>query len=156
MKMDSLQIKAFSLEEMMPLIQEYLKAGQNVRFSPRGISMLPMLRQGVDSVVLTAAPEKLCKYDLPLYQRPDGKYILHRVVSVGETYTCIGDNQFQYETDVGHDWVVAVVTSFYRGDQMWSVQDWRYRLYCRFWHYSRPMRHFWHRGIRWLRRHLKR
>lgn len=139
----------------MPLIREYLAAGQSVRFSPRGVSMLPMLRQGVDSVVLSPAPQKLQKYDLPLYQRPDGKYILHRVVSVGETYTCIGDNQFQYENGVDHDWVIAVVSAFYRGDQLWKVEDWRYQLYCRFWYYSRGIRHFWRRGIRWLRRQLR-
>lgn len=153
--MDSLQIKEFSLEQMMPLIQEHLAAGQNVRFSPRGISMLPMLRQGVDSVVLSPAPGKLRKFDLPLYQRPDGKYILHRVVAVDDAYTCIGDNQFQFEKGVGHDWVIAVVSAFYRGDRLWSVEDWRYQLYCRFWHYTRPVRRFWRRGVRWLRRHLK-
>ena len=139
----------------MPLIQEYLSAGRAVRFSPRGISMLPMLRQGIDSVVLAPVPEKLKKFDLPLYQRPDGKYILHRVVAVGETYTCIGDNQFQYEAGVHHEWVRAVVSGFYRGDQLWSAADWRYKLYCGFWHYSRPVRCFWRRGVRWLRRHLK-
>ena len=153
--MDSLQVKEFSLEQMMPLIQEHLAAGQTVRFAPRGISMLPMLRQGVDSVVLSPAPKKLEKFDLPLYQRPNGKYILHRVVSVEETYTCIGDNQFEYETEVAHDWVIAVVSAFYRGNQLWSVKDWRYRMYCFFWHYSRPIRHFWRRGVRWLRRQLK-
>lgn len=153
--MDSLQIKEFSLEQMMPLIQERLTAGQSVRFSPKGISMLPMLRQGVDSVVLSPVPKKLKKYDLPLYQRPDGKFILHRVVSVGDTYTCIGDNQFQFERGVSHDWIVAVVTAFYRGDRLWNTDDWLYQLYCRFWHYSRAVRHFKRRGIRWLRRHLQ-
>lgn len=153
--MDSLQIKEFSLEQMMPLIQERLTAGQSVRFSPKGISMLPMLRQGVDSVVLSPVPKKLKKYDLPLYQRPDGKFILHRVVSVGDTYTCIGDNQFQFEQGVSHDCVVAVVTAFYRGDRLWNTDDWLYQLYCRFWHYSRAVRHFKRRGIRWLRRHLQ-
>ena len=156
MTMDSLQAKEFSLEQMMPLIQENLNAGRTVRFSPRGVSMLPMLRQGVDSVVLSPAPQKLKKFDLPLYRRPDGKYILHRVVSVGQTYTCIGDNQFKYETGVGQDWVIAVVSAFYRGDQMWSVDDWRYRLYCYGWHYSRPLRHLWRRGKGWLRRQFKR
>ena len=139
---------------MMPLIQEHLSAGQTVRFSPRGISMLPMLRQGMDSIVLAPAPEKLKKYDLPLYQRPDGKYILHRVVSVGETYTCIGDNQFEFENGVSHEWILAVVTGFYREKQFWSVKDWRYQLYCRFWHYSRAVRHMWRRGKGWIKRHI--
>ena len=143
------------LEQLMPLIREYLAAGKTVKFSPRGISMLPMLRQGIDSVVLSPVPEKLKKYDLPLYRRDDGKYILHRIVEAGETYTCVGDNQFVLEPGLRHDQMLALVTAFTRGEKVYSVTDWRYGIYCRFWHYSRPVRHFWRRGIGWLRRHLR-
>ena len=143
------------MDDLIPIFRERLPAGQCIRFSPRGISMLPMLRQGIDSVVLSPVPEKLKKYDIPLYQRDDGKYILHRIVKVGETYTCIGDNQFDYETGVRHDQVIAVVTSFTRGQRLHSVNELPYRLYCRFWHYSRGLRHFWRRGIGWLKRHIR-
>ena len=143
------------MDDLIPIFRERLAAGQCIRFSPRGISMLPMLRQGIDSVVLSPVPEKLKKYDIPLYQRDDGKYILHRIVKVGETYTCIGDNQFDYETGVRHDQVIAVVTSFTRGQRLHSVNELPYRLYCRFWHYSRGLRHFWRRGIGWLKRHIR-
>ena len=143
------------MDDLMPLFWEQLDAGKTVKFSPRGISMRPMLRQGIDSVVLSPVPEKLKKYDLPLYQRDDGKYILHRIVEVGETYTCIGDNQFDYETGVRHDQVIAVVTAFTRGQRLHSVNELPYRFYCRIWHYSRPLRHFWRRGISWLKRHIR-
>lgn len=154
MKMDSFVEKEMRLEFLMPLIQESLAAGKTVRFSPRGISMLPMLRQGIDSVILSPLPQKLRKYDLPLYQRDDGHYILHRIVSAGETYTCIGDNQFVLEHGVRHDQMIALVTAFTRGGREIAVTDPGYRLYCRFWHYSRTLRHFWRRGKGWLRRHL--
>lgn len=143
------------MEALMPLIRERLAAGQSVRFSPRGTSMEPMLRQGTDSVVLSPLPEKLKKYDLPLYRREDGNYVLHRIVAVGETYTCIGDNQFEKETGLRREQMIAVVTAFYRGDKLYSVNAPRYRLYCRFWDCSRPFRHFWRRGTGWLRRHMK-
>ena len=139
----------------MPLIRETLAAGKKVRFSPRGISMLPMLRQGIDSVVLSPLPEKLKKYDLPLYQRDDGHFVLHRIVAAGDTYTCIGDNQFDYEPDVRPDQMIALVTAFTRGDREIPVSDLRYRIYCRVWHYSRALRHFYRRAKGWLRRHLK-
>ena len=150
--MDSLPKMDVRLEQVHPLMQEFLREGKTVKFSPRGVSMLPMLRQGIDSVVLSPVPEKLKKYDLPLYQRDDGKYILHRIVEVGQTYTCIGDNQFDYETGVRHDQIIAVVTSFTRGQQLHSVDEMPYRLYCRIWHHSRGIRHFWRRGIGWLKR----
>ncbi len=138
----------------MPLIREYLDKGQTVRFSPRGISMLPMLRQGIDNVILSPLPEKLKKYDIPLYQRSDGQYVLHRIVKVGQTYTCIGDNQFQLEPGLRRDQMIAVVTAFSRGKTQYSVHSPAYWLYCRVWHYSRPLRHLWRRGTGWLRRHL--
>ena len=143
------------LDTLMPLIRERLENGQSVRFSPRGVSMLPMLRQGIDSVVLSPAPEVLKKYDLPLYRRDNGKYILHRIVGAGTTYTCVGDNQFQLEPGVRRDQILALVTGFYRGDTLHSVNEPAYQLYCRFWHYSRPARHFWRRGIGFLRRKFK-
>lgn len=142
------------LDDLMPLFREQLEAGKTVKFSPRGISMLPMLRQGMDSVVLSPLPEKLCKYDLPLYRRDNGKYVLHRIVEVGETYTCVGDNQFEREENLRHDQMIAVVSAFTRGNREYSADHPGYRLYCRFWHHSRPLRHFWRRAKGWIKRHI--
>ena len=138
----------------MPLIRERLDAGGTVRFSPHGISMLPMLRQGRDTVTLSPVPERLKKYDLPLYRRDNGKYILHRIVNADACYSCVGDNQFDLEKGVRQDQMIAVVTSFSRDGREIPVTAFSYQLYCRFWHYSRPVRHFWRRGIGWIRRHF--
>jgi len=153
--MVSLREHLASMEELVPLFQERLAAGQSVRFSPRGVSMMPMLREGTDSVVISPVPEKLRKYDIPLYQRENGKYILHRIVHVGETYICMGDNQFVPEEGIRHSQMIGVVTSFYRGENRWEVTDLRYWCYCRFWHHTRPLRKFYRRATGWLRRHLK-
>lgn len=142
------------LEQVMPLIRDQLAAGQNVRFKPRGISMLPMLRQGVDSVVLSPLPDKLRKYDIPLYQRDDGSFVLHRIVKTGKTYTCIGDNQFELEHGVRYDQMIAVVSAFYRGEEYHSVTERKYRRYVRIRHFSRPLRYLWRKGKDWLKRHL--
>ena len=142
------------MEELMPLIVESLQSGQSIRFSPRGVSMLPMIRQGIDTVVISPVVEKLRKYDIPLYKRDDGKYVLHRVVGVSNTYTCIGDNQFVRESGIRHDQLVAVVTAFYRGEKACSVKHPLYRIYCHLWHWTRPMRHFLRRAKRWIRRQL--
>lgn len=139
----------------MPLIRECLNAGQSVRIFPRGTSMLPMIRQDVDSVVLSPVSGKLKKYDIPLYQRENGKYILHRIVAVEDTYTCVGDNQFAMECGIRHEQVIAVVTAFYRGEKKYMVSGLGYHFYCRLWFYSRPLRRFWKRGTGWLWRKLK-
>lgn len=153
--MDSLTERQYALEELMPLIREALAAGRTVTFLPRGTSMLPMLRQGRDSVTLSPLPEKLCKYDLVLYQRKNGQYVLHRIIKAGETYTCMGDNQFVKEPGLEYGQMIAVVTAFTRDGKSCSVNSLGHRLYCRFWHFSRTVRHLWRGGWGWLRRHLK-
>ena len=153
--MQPIMEKDVKMEQLMPLFRERLEQGQTVRFLPRGVSMLPMLRQGIDSVVLSPLPEKLKKYDLPLYQRKNGKYILHRIVEAGDTYTCLGDNQFEKEYGVEHKQMIGLVTAFYRGEKYHSVNEWGYKLYCRLWYFLKRLRIFASRCKHWLKRHIK-
>lgn len=129
--------------ELMPLIRERLAAGQTVRYLPfRGVSMLPMLRQGKDAVELAPLPEKLKKYDLPVYRYPHGKYVMHRVVAVkDDCYICLGDNTWEYET-IRPEWMIGLVSAFKRGDKRISVDSRSYRLYCRIWVALFPLRKF--------------
>lgn len=149
-----IQTMSVSMEALEPLFRERLAAGQQVRFSPMGTSMLPMLREGRDSVVLSPPPKKLRPFDLALYRRDSGAYVLHRITAVGQTYTCMGDNQFVSEHGLRHDQIIALVAGFRRNGRDHSVTEPGYRLYCFLWHYSRPLRRFWRRGLGWLRRHL--
>ena len=136
----SFQEKQYRLEAMMPLFKEKLAAGNSVIFFPKGTSMMPMIRQGVDKVVLSPLPKKLKKYDLPLYQRDNGQFVLHRIVKVGQTYTCIGDNQYVYEPGVRQDQMIGLVTGFYRDGKFHKVNSLSHRLYRCLWHRSRWLR----------------
>lgn len=135
--------KELRLEQLMPLMRESLAAGNSVRFAPRGTSMLPMLRQGIDSVELSPINGRLKKYDLPLYQRKNGQYVLHRIVRADETYTCVGDNQFELEPGLCHEQMIGVVTAFYRGSRAHKVSSASHKLYCIMWHHSRGIRRYW-------------
>ncbi|MBE6799422.1 MAG: hypothetical protein E7525_06615 [Ruminococcaceae bacterium] len=135
--MDSSNSKELSLETVMPLIEERLSSGQSVKFSPKGVSMMPMLRQGVDSVLVSPVKGVLKKYDIALYRRDDGKYILHRIVKVEKNYICIGDNQYFPKETVKFEQVIAVVTLFFRKNKQHSVDEFSYKLYCRLWNISR-------------------
>lgn len=130
------------LADLMPLMKEHLAAGRSVQFVTHGTSMRPMLGDGTDEVILTRLTRKLKKYDLPLYQRDNGQFVLHRIVEAGETYTCVGDNQFQLEEGIRPDQMIAVVKGFIRKGKRYDVDDLSYRIYCRFWCWSRPIRRF--------------
>lgn len=144
------------IEELVPLIQEQLKKGGRVRFTPRGVSMQPMLRHGVDTVILSPVRGRLKKYDLPFYRRKNGNYVLHRIVAVKDNYTCIGDNQYHKEKGITDDQLIAVVSSFIRNGREYGVDGVGYKIYCRFWNYTRflrrVLRFIKHRTLRLLRK----
>ena len=125
----------------MEFVVERLAAGQQIRYlNFRGISMLPMLRQGKDAVELSPLPEKLKKYDLPVYRRRDGQFVMHRIVDVkSDHYICLGDNTYAYET-VYPGQMVGIVSAFKRGEKRIEVDHPVYRLYCRFWKLIYPLR----------------
>lgn len=132
--------KVFELDQLMPLIRERLASGESVSFSVHGTSMLPMLKDGRDQVILSQLPPKLKKYDLPLYQRDNGQYVLHRIIKVTDEYTCIGDNQFIAEKGLRFDQMIGVVTGFIRKGREYPTDNLSYQVYCRFWHYTRSFR----------------
>lgn len=148
-------VKESRLEEIWPFLEERLAAGQSVSFSPRGTSMRPMLRQGVDTVELISVSGPLKKYDLALYRRASGQFVLHRIVKADEAYTCIGDNQFEYEYPVKPEQVLAVACSFTRGGRRIPVTSFTYRLYCCLWCSTRTIRLYYRYGMERLKRMLK-
>ena len=154
--MDSSLEYMISAEELLPLLRERLAAGQAIRYLPfRGCSMLPLLRQGIDAVELSPLPEKLRKYDLPVYQYPSGKVVMHRVVAVNqEGYTCLGDNTYEYE-HIKPEQMIALVSAVRRGEKRIPVTNPGYRFYSRLWVALYPARKFCVRVKARLRKMLK-
>lgn len=112
-----------------------------------GVSMQPMLRNRRDRViVLPVGTERLKKYDLPLYRRPDGKYILHRIIGVRNgDYIIRGDNTYAKEY-VPDAWVLGYVSEFYRGKRHIRSDARGYRFYARMWNFLYPVRYLYHVG----------
>ena len=144
-------------EQLMDLVRDRLGNGQTVRYLPfRGRSMLPMLRQGRDQVELSPLPKRLKKYELPVYRYPSGKYVMHRVIKVtDECYICNGDGVLEIE-QIPYEWMIGVVSAFTRNGRRIEVTNLGYRLYCRFWCITRPVRHLFKRSVKELRQCLVR
>ncbi len=153
--------RVYTLDQMSGTMRQVLESGGEFRFYPRGTSMLPLLRQGVDSIALIAAPEKLHRRDIPLYTRPSGQYVLHRVVGEdADGYIMCGDNQTALEHGIRHSQICGVVTAIYRGKKQKrrEVTSAGYRIYSVLWCFM-PFRRlcmFCRRGAAWLGRRLKR
>ena len=110
-----MQVDKVSLNDVYELLTTQLKDGGTVRFKPKGTSMLPTLRQGVDEVVISTLKKKPKKYDILFYRRANGQFVLHRLIKMhkGE-YVMRGDHQFEYEYSITDDNIIGVVSEIYR------------------------------------------
>ena len=125
------------LRDYEGLIREVLASGGEFRLYPHGISMLPLLRQGRDSVSLRRVDSPIRKGDILFYQRPDGSFVLHRVRAVTpDGLTLMGDNQTLPERGVSPDWVIGRVTRIFRDDKEVTCNGFGYRLYRTLWQFT--------------------
>ena len=104
-----------------------------------GTSMFPMLRQGKDTVLLKPIDRAIKKYDVVLFQRDNGKYVLHRVLKANNgDYIICGDNQYKKEYRIKDHNMIAIMDGFYRKEKFVSIDNFWYKLYTRLVSLFRP------------------
>jgi len=100
----------------------------------KGTSMLPLIREGRDILLIGRIDGRLKKYDIPLYKRKNGLYVLHRIMKVRDKdYVLCGDNHTYMETGITDDDLVGVLTELVRNGKTISLNSLPYRLYTFFW-----------------------
>lgn len=151
-----MQTKSVTLSEMYDVMKEMLDKGGTVNFNPRGTSMLPTIHNDGDRVVLKKI-KAIKKYDLPLYIRDNGQFVLHRVHKVNSdgTFNMCGDNQWQVEKGVRRDQIVATVISIQRGNKVIKTSNILYRIYVVLWVKIRLLRRIVIGGKRRIGRFLR-
>lgn len=105
-------------------------AEQGVYIGPTvGVSMLPMLKNRRDTIVVKPKTERLKRLDVALYKRGDD-YVLHRVLAPVEGgYIIRGDNCYADES-VPEEAVFGVLTEFFRKDKHILCTDKKYLRYA--------------------------
>nr|WP_296194978.1 S24/S26 family peptidase [uncultured Anaerobutyricum sp.] len=130
--------------------EEYFGNHTELVYRNVGVSMLPMLKQGRDIFVLKKKTSERCKkYDVVLYYRKTGQYVLHRIVEVHEKeYVLLGDNCENKEYGIKEDDILAVMDSFVRKGKTILTSDWKYQMYIHIWYWIYPLRKQIFRGKR--------
>ena len=115
--------------------EEELEKNGKLIYTNVGSSMMPLLRQRRDLVIIEKRPEGRCrKYDVVFYRRPSGQHVLHRILKVRKNdYVICGDNRRVREFGVPDEWIVGVLTGVVRDGKQINVTDWKYRLYTHLW-----------------------
>ena len=120
----------FHLSEMLPVIEEMLKADGKVTFIPEGISMLPIIVGGKDSVTIKKPEGRLQKYDACLYRRENGGFVLHRVIKVmPHSYIMSGDNQYAKEKGIKDEQIIGVLVSVNKNGKEIKCDGFFFRFY---------------------------
>ena len=106
-----------------------------------GDSMRPLIRQDRDILIIEKPQGRLKKYDVPLYKRDSGQYVLHRVLKVRDSdYVICGDNRYSKEYGITDRHIIGVLTAVVRDGKEMPITDWRYRLYVHLWCDLYPLR----------------
>ena len=122
----------FSLAELEPIMLEVLDSGNEFVMKTHGISMMPMLSDGSDEAVLIKPTGKLNKYDIALFKRRDGQFVLHRVVGENsQGYIFRGDNQIINEHGVTDNMIIAVMTAYVKNGRRIEITDAEYKRYLK-------------------------
>ena len=125
------------IAEYDELIREVLASGGEFRLYPHGTSMLPLIRQGVDSVALRSLTRPPRKFDILFYKRRDGSYILHRVKEVTKDGLVLwGDNHTMLEYGITEENIIGYAARIFRGETELDCQSLRYRLYLQLWQFK--------------------
>jgi hypothetical protein len=110
-------------------IEKELETRGWLTFTFRGVSMMPLLRQGRDLVTIRTIDRRLAEKEVALYKRDSGQLVLHRVIEVYENgYGIRGDNTFGIEK-VRDDQILGILTEVIRDGKTISVTDPAYLKY---------------------------
>ena len=139
-----------------------LESTGTLTFVPNGNSMWPFIKNRSQTVIIQKPSAPLKVYDVVFYLRPDGNYVLHRIIAdQGDVYLVRGDSLLVTE-QVPKSWIIGVMTGFYKGKTFVSANDSKYLAEVEKWHKHSPLTklkiksfHFWQRVKNKLKRIFK-
>lgn len=141
------------------IFEEILEEKGFLVYTNVGVSMLPLLRENRDYMVIQRrTPQRFHKYDAVLFVRPNvtgqGHYVLHRILKVmDDGYWIVGDNCISGEM-VREENVLGVLTTVLRDGKEVDFRSLGYRMYIHLWCAPYHLRFFFIRAKRFIRRCL--
>lgn len=141
---------------MISFEEELEKSGKLI-YTTVGISMMPLIKQDRDISIISKPEGRLKKFDVAMYKRPNGQYVLHRVVKVLEDgYVILGDNCISKEYNIKDSQILGVLTSLNRKGKEVDLNSFGYKLYVRARYAHYPVRVIISKSKRFIKRLLKR
>lgn len=104
--------------------EDILRTQGKLVFTNTGGSMMPLLRQHRDLLIIAPPPKgRLKLWDVLLYKRDNGQYIMHRVLWVRRhDYVMCGDNQWYPEVGISDRHIIGVLEAVNRDGKVFTVR----------------------------------
>jgi hypothetical protein len=120
---------------------EQIEKEGKILVSPLGISMMPILRQKRDIMLIEKISKPLKVKDAVLFKRESGQYVMHRIIRINKDgYDIRGDNCINTEYAIKPSQIVGIMTGFYRDEKFIDCKkNILYRTYVIF---ARPIYYF--------------
>ena len=140
----------------MTRFEDVIERDGRLVYTNVGDSMRPLIRQGKDLIIIEKPKDRLKKYDVPLYKRDSGQYVLHRILKVRPNdYVICGDNCYGKEYGITDKHIIGVLTAVVRNGKEIPITNWKYKAYVHLWCDFFPIRAFILKAIhfpKWLKR----
>ena len=114
--------------------EDEIKRTGRIIYTNVGDSMMPLIKQGRDVLVISGVNGRLKRYDIPLYKRDSGQYVLHRILKVRKNdYVICGDNRCNKEYGITDRHIIGVLSDIIRDGREIPVTDIKCRIYAHLW-----------------------
>jgi signal peptidase len=151
------KVKNIKSSELFPAVTELLQNDQKVRITVTGDSMMPFLRENIDSIELSGVTfRELYFGQIPLIKRDNGQYILHRLVwKKRNSFYIAGDAQNWVEGPLRPEQLIAVVTKVWRENRPVSPSSVLWQTMSFFWWLRLPARYILKKPYKLVKKLLK-
>lgn len=116
-------------------IEKELSDNGELVYTNAGNSMFPLIWKKGDIIVIKKVSPPYKKYDVILYKRRNGRYIMHRIVKVDKdgSYVTCGDNRCIKEYGIVDEDVLGVLTKIVRNNKELLLDETKYKLFAFVW-----------------------
>lgn len=123
-------------------IGKLIAEGSEVVFKPKGVSMLPFIRGGRDSIILRK-PDVLKVGDIVLARTDDSRYVVHRITgSEGGRLTLMGDGNIAVKEHCTEKDVLGVAVKIIRNGKETDCQSPAHMRKAMIWAKLLPVRRY--------------
>ena len=137
-----MQTKTVPNTALIHAIGKLIEEGKEVIFKQKGMSMIPFIRGGRDSVLLRKADE-LKVGDIALAEISEGRYVLHRIEKIeGETIVLMGDGNLVGRERCRREDVMAIAVKIIKDRREIDCQSQGHLRNAEIWRRLLPVRRY--------------